>query len=82
MPTESPSRTAPVESVEELARIAAPILRRHRTITASVFGSMARGDATPDSDVDLLASSNAGSRSSIWWTSRTSWRRPWAARWA
>lgn len=60
MIAESVPKTAPVDGVEDLARIAAPILRRHRTITASVFGSMARGDAGPDSDVDLLVEFERG----------------------
>jgi uncharacterized protein len=30
------------------------VARRHGVTTVRVFGSMARGDARPDSDVDLL----------------------------
>jgi predicted nucleotidyltransferase len=30
------------------------ILKRHGVVSASVFGSYARGDAKPDSDLDLL----------------------------
>ena len=39
-----------VEKREEILRIA----RRHGASNVRVFGSMARGDASPDSDVDLL----------------------------
>lgn len=38
------------EKREEILRIA----RRHGACNLRVFGSMARGDAAPDSDVDLL----------------------------
>jgi uncharacterized protein len=31
-----------------------PELRRHHVATLSVFGSVARGEARPDSDVDIL----------------------------
>lgn len=31
-----------------------PILRRHDVIRAGIFGSFARGEARPDSDLDLL----------------------------
>ncbi len=40
--------------VEEIKKGAAPILRRFRIGKAAVFGSVARGTATPNSDVDLL----------------------------
>ena len=30
------------------------VLRRHEIVRASVFGSVARGEATPESDIDLL----------------------------
>ena len=40
--------------VEEIKRKAAPVLRRYDVARAAVFGSMARGDGTQDSDIDLL----------------------------
>jgi uncharacterized protein len=43
----------------EESRLAA-ILREHGVIEASVFGSFARGDAQPESDLDLLVSYGPG----------------------
>jgi hypothetical protein len=40
--------------VEEIKRKAAPVLRRYDVARAAIFGSMARGDGTQDSDIDLL----------------------------
>ncbi len=40
--------------IEEIRRKAAPVLRRYDVARAAVFGSMARGDGTQDSDIDLL----------------------------
>jgi len=42
------------EAVFRLAEIVRPILDRHGVKEAAVFGSVARGEAGPDSDVDLL----------------------------
>jgi predicted nucleotidyltransferase len=43
-------------SVETRRLIAAitPILQRNRVVSAALFGSVARGEARPDSDLDLL----------------------------
>lgn len=30
------------------------LVRRHRGVSISVFGSVARGDSTPESDIDFL----------------------------
>ncbi len=40
--------------IQELTRKAAPVLRSFGVSRASVFGSTARGEAGPKSDVDLL----------------------------
>ena len=40
--------------IEEIRRKAAPVLRRYDVARAAVFGSMARGEGTQDSDIDLL----------------------------
>lgn len=46
----------PLEQMDlsELSASIAPILRKHGVRSASVFGSTARGEAGPDSDLDLL----------------------------
>jgi predicted nucleotidyltransferase len=37
-----------------------PVLKRYGVLRASVFGSRARGDATPGSDLDLLVEFEEG----------------------
>lgn len=39
---------------QDLARKIRPVLESHQVVRASVFGSLARGDGTTDSDLDLL----------------------------
>ena len=41
-------------TIEEVRKKTAPILRRHGVIYAAVFGSLARGEYRPQSDVDIL----------------------------
>lgn len=41
-------------STEEVKERIAPILRQYNVIAASVFGSVARGEASAESDVDIL----------------------------
>jgi len=41
-------------SVEEIKQKISPILSRYGVKRAAVFGSVARGEAKPDSDVDIL----------------------------
>ena len=41
-------------TLDEIRQKAAPILKRYGAQYAGVFGSVARGDDTPDSDVDVL----------------------------
>jgi len=43
-----------VKLAEELRDLALPVLRLHGVSRAALFGSCVRGDARPDSDVDLL----------------------------
>lgn len=41
-------------SIEEIQQKITPILKQAGVIRSSVFGSVARGEATSDSDVDIL----------------------------
>lgn len=41
-------------AVEQLKRELTPLLKEHGVVRAGIFGSRARGDAGPDSDLDLL----------------------------
>ena len=43
-----------IYTVDEIRRIAAPIAAAYGVRSLSLFGSYARGEATEDSDVDLL----------------------------
>lgn len=43
-----------------LSRLIVPILRRYHVRAASLFGSAARGEAGPKSDVDLLVEYERG----------------------
>ncbi len=37
------------------------MVRRHRGVSAAIFGSVARGDETPASDIDFLVEFESGS---------------------
>ncbi len=53
------------ENVTEIALNIEPILKKYAVKSAGIFGSYARGDQRPDSDVDILIS--MGSRVlSLW----------------
>jgi uncharacterized protein len=41
-------------TIEEVKKKAGPIFERHGVIYAAVFGSLARGEDRPQSDVDIL----------------------------
>ena len=43
-------------TIDEIKKKALPILKRHDVLQAAVFGSVARGEATEKSDLDLLVS--------------------------
>jgi predicted nucleotidyltransferase len=45
---------------QKLADQLAPVLKRHGIVRASIFGSMARGEITPESDLDLLVEYMSG----------------------
>ena len=42
-----------IYAVSEISRIIAPILEKYGVSRAYLFGSYARGDALPESDIDL-----------------------------
>lgn len=52
------------------------ICRRYQIVEMSVFGSAARGDMRPDSDVDILVEFAPG----VAWGWNRNWRRSWADR--
>ncbi len=41
-------------TIREIAQKVTPLLKEHRVIRASIFGSVARGEDTSGSDVDML----------------------------
>lgn len=45
-------------SLEEIRNKIEPILKSHGAEYVAVFGSMARGEARPDSDIDILVRFN------------------------
>lgn len=56
-PVSTVTTTPPVAppAPEEIARRLAPLCRAHGIVRLEIFGSVARGDARPGSDVDLIA---------------------------
>lgn len=51
--------TQKIYSISEIQKIIAPIAQRHGVKRVYLFGSYARGDATPSSDVDLCVDAPA-----------------------
>ena len=51
-------------TISELRAIIAPIAQKHGVKRVTVFGSIARGEARPDSDVDLCI--DVGAIKSLW----------------
>lgn len=43
-----------MKNINEIKKMALPILNRYGVKKAAVFGSAARGDMTKDSDIDIL----------------------------
>ena len=41
-------------TVAEIKKLVAPLLKKYHASGASLFGSYARGEATPDSDLDIV----------------------------
>ncbi len=48
-----------IYSVDEIRARVSPVARRYGVERVMLFGSYARGDATPDSDIDLRIDSGA-----------------------
>ena len=48
------SNSEQTTALEGIKKLVLPVLRRHSVKRAGVFGSVVRGEATPESDVDLL----------------------------
>jgi predicted nucleotidyltransferase len=48
------------QKIDDLAKQIVPILLREGVVQASVFGSFARGEATGDSDLDILVNYRDG----------------------
>ena len=48
-----------IYTIEQIRRIAAPIAHAYGVKSLSLFGSYARGEATEDSDIDLLVDCGA-----------------------
>lgn len=44
------------KTIEDIATISRPIFQKYQIKSAGLFGSYARGDARPDSDIDILVS--------------------------
>lgn len=51
-----------VYTMDELSGMLKPIIRRHNVEKAVLFGSYARGSATPQSDLDVLVYGGEGFR--------------------
>lgn len=41
-------------NIEEIREVIRPVLIRHHIKRAGIFGSVAKGYAAPDSDIDIL----------------------------
>ena len=49
------------ELVESRRDVITDVVRRHKGLTVAVFGSVARGEDGPDSDIDFLVEFDEGS---------------------
>ena len=48
------SRSEQITAAAEIRELVLPVLHQHGITRAGIFGSYARGEATPESDVDIL----------------------------
>ncbi len=49
-----------METIEKIRNIILPVLKKHGVKRASIFGSIARGEMSKDSDIDLLVEFEKG----------------------
>lgn len=49
-----PKDTSTVYTLDQLRSIIVPLVEERGMLSASLFGSYARGEATPESDIDLV----------------------------
>jgi uncharacterized protein len=49
-----------IPSITEISDRVAPVMRRRGVLRAAIFGSVARGEAGPSSDVDFLVEFEGG----------------------
>jgi len=50
-----PESSKAIPSISYIKKLILPILKRYKVKRASIFGSVARGDTHPESDIDILA---------------------------
>ncbi len=55
----------PVLTLEDIKKKAVPILKKNGVEFAAIFGSHARGEARPDSDLDILIRFEKGNKKSL-----------------
>ena len=57
------------------------LAERYRVRELALFGSLARQEQGPTSDVDLLVDFAEGATLLTWWGWGCSWKKSWAVRW-
>lgn len=53
-PVETKHRNEQTTAIARIRTVILPVLRRHAITRAGLFGSVVRGEATPQSDIDIL----------------------------
>ncbi|MBE0449093.1 MAG: nucleotidyltransferase family protein [Actinobacteria bacterium] len=65
MPRKAVRTTDREHAIEEIRQLITPVLRKHDVRKAAVFGSVAKGSAEIDSDVDLLVEFEDGKKKTL-----------------